>query len=182
MINNNLFLMVIAGMVAFFFLMIFFKGRKSEPLDIYEYKQIDIMSKAERSFYGVLKIALPENIEIFTKVRIADLLKPSNKQNNKIWRIAFNKISSKHFDFVLCDKKTLKTIAVIELDDSSHNTTKAQIKDQFINEACKSGNLTIVRFKAKKSYQPSELLESIFPTEKPVVNQKSVRQDERLAR
>ncbi len=167
MINNNLFLIVTTGMIMLFFLILSFRKKVSEQQKVYKYQQIEIMSKAERSFYGVLKIALPESIEIFTKVRIADLLKPNNKQNNKDWRIAFNKISSKHFDFVLCDKQTLKTIAVIELDDNSHNTRKAQIKDKFINEACKSGNLKIIRFKAKKSYKPNELLENILTEEKP---------------
>ena len=119
----------------------------------FPYKKIDLLfTEAERSFLGVLKKALTGKVEIFGKVRVADVLgvetglSPSDKQ------IAFNKISAKHFDFVLCDKKTLGILCVIELDDRSHNAKKRQERDAFLVKACEAANMPFIQFKAKQGY------------------------------
>ncbi|MBK8605035.1 MAG: DUF2726 domain-containing protein [Saprospiraceae bacterium] len=39
------------------------------------------------------------------------------------------RITSKHFDYVLCSKDTLAVVAVIELDDRSHNLRKTYARD-----------------------------------------------------
>ncbi|WP_295629088.1 DUF2726 domain-containing protein [uncultured Nitrosomonas sp.] len=51
--------------------------------------------------------ALSDSYEAFGKVRVADVLTPNKELSRKQWSIAFSSISSKHFDFVLCDKKRL---------------------------------------------------------------------------
>jgi hypothetical protein len=96
----------------------------------FPYKKLDcLFTDAELSFLGVFNQALTGKVEIFGKVRVADVLgvvevlSPSAKQT------AFNKISAKYFDFVLCDKKTLGILCVIELDDQSHNAKKRQKRD-----------------------------------------------------
>ncbi len=124
-------------------------------LDVAElpYRKLDLLfTKAERSFLGILNQALANEVEIFGKVRVADVLDveagltPSDKQ------IAFNKISAKHFDFVLCDKKTLGILCVIELDDRSHNSKKRQQRDAFLVKACESAKMPFFQFKAKRNY------------------------------
>nr|WP_298768795.1 DUF2726 domain-containing protein [uncultured Shewanella sp.] len=95
-----------------------------------QYKQRHaLFSPAESTFFKILLIAIQspsfdKQYQLFGKVRIADVLTPQGNVNRQQWQIAFNKISAKHFDFVLCDKQTLKVIAVIELDDKSHQQKK----------------------------------------------------------
>ena len=120
-----------------------------------------LFSPAERSFFGVLQQAASGNYVVFGKVRVADVLSPEKGLNRSNWQIAFNKISSKHFDFVLCDKSDLSVVAVIELDDKSHRSKKAQNRDAFLESACQSAGLALVRFPAQKSYQIPAVKEQV---------------------
>ena len=112
-----------------------------------------LLSNAERSFFLVLKQSLSEDdYEIFVKVRIADVLTPVRTLISRDWFTAFYKISSKHFDYVLCDKDTLAVVAVIELDDSSHNLSKTRSRDIFVEKACKTAGLKLIRFSCRSNY------------------------------
>ena len=120
-----------------------------------------LFSAAERSFLGVIDQAVSDKYRVFGKVRVADIITPAKGMNRKNWQIAFNKISAKHFDYVLCSKDKLEVIAVIELDDKSHNSKKAQRRDSLLENACNSAELELIRFKAKSSYQVQAVREQI---------------------
>ncbi len=120
-----------------------------------------LFTNAERSFLGVLDQALSDQYRVFGKVRVADILTPAKGLDRKKWQIAFNKISSKHFDYVLCSKESLEVVAVIELDDKSHNSKKAQARDSFLEISCKSAELKLIRFEAKSNYQLSAICEKV---------------------
>jgi very-short-patch-repair endonuclease len=121
-----------------------------EPL----YTQRDaLFTPAERSFYGVLEQAISNEYKVFGKVRVADILKPNSSLNKSEWQTAFNKISSKHFDYVLCQKDTLEVVGVVELDDKSHNSKKAKNRDAFLEAACNGANLKLIRFICQRTYQ-----------------------------
>ncbi|MCE9685497.1 DUF2726 domain-containing protein [Shewanella sp. AS16] len=129
----------------------------------YQYrKQKTLFSAAERSFLGVLDRAIGEQYRVLGKVRIADVITPEKGMSRKHWQSAFNKISAKHFDYLLCDKHTLEAIAAIELDDSSHKRTKTQSRDQLIAQACQSACLPLIRFDAKRSYQLATVRTTIY--------------------
>ena len=107
-----------------------------------------------------------DQYRILGKVRIADVITPEKGMNRKHWQIAFNRISAKHFDYLLCDKLTLEVIAAIELDDKSHKQTRTQQRDLLIEQACESAKLPLIRFDAKRSYQ-LELIRSTIHTALP---------------
>jgi len=115
-------------------------------------KRQAFLSPAERSFYGVLQQSSPPGHEIMSKVRIADVLQPKKGSTRKHWQIAFNKISAKHFDFVMCSSDTMNVIAAIELNDNSHSKKDRIARDIFITQACASAGLPLIRFPAKASY------------------------------
>jgi len=132
----------------------------SLALNVLRYEKLpSLLSPAERSFFGVLSNAVSADVEVFTKVRVADVIKPSKGTKKGEWQIAFNKISAKHFDFVICDKKDLNVVCVIELDDKSHQKSKTAKRDEFLMQACKSSNLPLIRIRAAKSYKVAELRE-----------------------
>lgn len=126
-----------------------------------------LFTPAERSFLSILDSAVSNNYRIFGKVRVADVISPKKGMDRKNWQAAFNKISAKHFDYVLCCKDTLKVVAVIELDDKSHKKKSSQARDKFLESACESANLKLVRFPAKASYKVSEVSEKIENTINP---------------
>ena len=123
-----------------------------------------LFTVAERSFYGVLEQAISKEYKIFGKVRVADVLKPIAKMNKSDWQSAFNKISAKHFDYVLCQKDTLNVVAVVELDDKSHNSKRAINRDAFLEDACDGANLKLIRFKAQQGYQIDSVRKHIIET------------------
>lgn len=53
------------------------------------YQQIPLFSKAEHSFYLILKQSIPDELELFVKVRIADILTPEKSFSHKKWKAAF---------------------------------------------------------------------------------------------
>jgi hypothetical protein len=73
-------------------------------------------SAAERSFYEVLRRLVPDHT-LSAKVRLANLVYVSRGTESR--QSHFNRIQSKHIDFVLCDND-LTPVLAIELDDASH--------------------------------------------------------------
>lgn len=115
-------------------------------------KNTALFSPAERSFFGVVNDAVADNFTIFAKVRVADAVSVQSMADRSAWQIAFNKISSKHFDFVLCDKGDLSLLGVIELDDKSHQRNDRIERDQLLENVCQSAQLPLIRFDVKNSY------------------------------
>lgn len=128
-------------------------------------------SPAERSFFGVLNQAVNDKAVVFGKVRVADVLRPSRGMSKSKWRSAFNRISSKHFDYVMCYPDTLSVMAVIELDDKSHAKAKRAERDRFLNSACAGAGLPLHRFKAAGAYNVSEISSILFPSPDKVVEE-----------
>ena len=120
------------------------------------YKKKDyFFSKAERSFYGVLKQVVCEQLEIFAHVRlwdVIDVVKGTTERQTYV-----NKISSKHVDFLLCEPKFVAPVLVIELDDSSHKQADRRERDGFVNDALTDAGLPILHVPVKASYDPAAL-------------------------
>ena len=128
------------------------------------------LSPAERSFYGVLQQLVSGYAVVFAKVRIADLISQQKGLSRSDWQRAFNVISSKHVDFVLCDPNDLSVKLIVELDDSSHKKEKAKRSDEIKNTAFASAGIPMIRIKAAKSYSISDLtaqVSSIIPLHNP---------------
>jgi hypothetical protein len=127
------------------------KGRVASP--DYPYQRADaLFSPAERSFYGVLQRAVEKNIIIFGKVRVADVVKPRKDISRGDWQKAFNKISGKHFDFLLCSTDRLSVICAIELNDRSHRSEKRKQRDDFLRGVCEVAKIPLIQIPSNSSY------------------------------
>ena len=91
-----------------------------------------LFTPAERSFLGVLDQAVGTDFRVFGKVRVADIVAVTKGTPKPLWQRAFNQISAKHFDFVLCRPNDLKPVCVIELNDQSHAKESRQGRDKFL--------------------------------------------------
>jgi very-short-patch-repair endonuclease len=138
------------------------QSQRSHDQSEFSYRKLGVLfTPAERSFLGVLNQAIDGDTIVFGKVRVADVLAPQNGSTRSVWQKAFNKISSKHFDFVLCSKADLSVFCAIELDDSSHNQSKQKIRDAFIEGACKSADFSLIRFVAKSTYTVNDIQKAL---------------------
>lgn len=155
-------LIIIAG---FIFLVIGFKSKfelpsSDQPSTNYEKKKY-ILSPAERSFYGVLKQAVGEEATIFTMVRVADVITPIKGLGRSGRQTALNKISRKHFDFILCKNDNLSVLCCIELNDKTHQEEDRQERDIFLQSVCESIKLPLITINAQSSYNITEIKECL---------------------
>ena len=136
----------------------------SSSASSYTYElQGPLFTPAERSFLGVLNSVLKDDVHILGKVRVADILKPTKGLSKSDWQKAFNKISAKHFDFVLCNKGDFSVLCVIELNDKSHNNKQRQQRDVFLTKACEAASLPLIQIKAQAGYSLDEVKNQLAP-------------------
>lgn len=129
----------------------------------YQYsKKLVLFSPAERSFLGVLDQAVGEEYRIFGKVRVADIVEPQRGLGKSLRQKALNRITAKHFDFVLCTKSDLSVVCAIELDDQSHQQRKRQERDAFLVGLCKAISLPLVQVPAKRTYSVPEVRATVM--------------------
>jgi hypothetical protein len=148
---------VIVAAGLFFFAKRFEKG-KPVPAKAFPYqKSTAFFTPAERSFLGVLYQTVGDNVAVFGKVRVADVVEPKSGLGRSAWQKAFNKISAKHFDFLLCDKEALSVACAIELDDGSHNSMRRQERDEFLKGVCEAAGIPLIQVSARSGYVISEV-------------------------
>lgn len=121
-----------------------------------------LFSPAERSFLGVLEKAVGNGYRVFGKVRLADVIRVRRGLAGSSRQSAFNRIQSKHLDFVVRDRDDMTVQFVVELDDRSHAGTKGQSRDSFVNEALAAAAVPLFRFAAKRAYSVQEIRNTIF--------------------
>jgi ssDNA-binding Zn-finger/Zn-ribbon topoisomerase 1 len=132
------------------------KGKPAQEALPYQ-KSEALFTPAERSFLAVLHQAVGDNAAIFGKVRVADVVEPKAGLSRSARQKAFNKISGKHFDFLLCDKKDLSVACAIELDDGSHNSKRRHERDEFLKGVCEAAGVPLIQVPAKSGYVIDEV-------------------------
>lgn len=121
--------------------------------------QARLLTPTEERFRHVLAHANQDQYLLVCKPRVADILR-----TQPFSQTAFNKISSKHFDFVLCDKTTTRPLFVIELDDRSHSQASAQARDAVKDAACRAAGLPFLRVPVQSDYDKAYLQKRIVET------------------
>lgn len=115
-----------------------------------------LLTNTELNFYKKLKIITDKyNFIIFSKVRLADIIKTSDYKN-------FSKVKSKHIDFIITDQNT-KPILYIELDDPTHNYKKNQkINDNKKNIIFENIQKNLIRVKTTEIINKLNFIENIL--------------------
>jgi len=116
-----------------------------------------LFSPAERSFLGVLDVAVGPGHRVFGKVRVADLAQPKPGLGASARQAALNRVASKHFDFVVCRADDLGVVCAVELNDRSHASRRAQARDALLAQVCATIGLPLLVLEARQAYQPQEI-------------------------
>lgn len=136
-------------------------GKKGQVALPYQ-KESALFTPAERAFLDVLEQALGGRFRVFGKVRLADVIRVKQGLSGSDRQQAFNRIQSKHLDFVICNPDDLSVEFVVELDDSSHQQTRRKTRDEFIDKALAAAGVPIFHFPVRRSYVAAEIQASIF--------------------
>ena len=141
-----------------------FAGSDKEPATkSFPYQsKVYLLSKAERSFLGVLEQVVGAHYRIMVQVSLEDVIVVKKGLDNKSRLVARNRIQSKHLDFVACDPNDLSIKFAVELDDSSHKRADRRERDAFLDQAMKAAGVPLHRFEAKRSYTPQQVRQTIF--------------------
>lgn len=136
-----------------------------QPQDsILLYKKRYILTLNEKAQYYHLKpITDKLNLNLFVKIRLADIIEPTITNNYT----AFNKIKAKHIDFMIYDQ-SLNLVCALELDDNSHNRKDRIERDIFVNDALASCGIKLIRSYNFKNMDMEKILGELIAT-----NQKS---------
>jgi hypothetical protein len=113
------------------------------------------LSEPEQILYWKLLKSLPEQI-ILAQVGFSRILYTKGgtyKGNFSKFSTAKQKVA----DFVICDK-TFYILAVIELDDSTHDKEKDRIRDEMLNQA----GLKTIRWSVNRMPTEEEIHKAIF--------------------
>ena len=124
-----------------------------------------LLTAAEAKLFRILEQAAGPELQVFVKVRLADLLTLDPALTGKARIIALNRVAAKHVDFVLCRRTDLTPVCVLELNDSSHARPDRSWRDRFVAEVCRTIALPLIVLPVRRSYDiealRSELRSSI---------------------
>jgi len=152
-------LVVVLGIVTVVITAFFKRSGKTVETDYSAYNaKSTILTKGEFSFYMVLRQILGEKYFIYPKVGMSDFIEVKAGEG---YQGAFNRIRSKHVDFLICDKSS-KVLLIVELDDTSHQRPRAQRADRFKDGLFEAVGIRCVRFKAQRSYNIEEVKRALL--------------------
>ena len=124
----------------------------------YSYSPRKLFTASEFAFFKALEpYATKNSLLIFPKIRIADIAQTNEIYKSREWQIAFNQISQKHVDFILCEKDSLKIKYIIELDDPSHNLPERQNRDTFVDNVMEQCGYKIFHVRTGEQFNFSML-------------------------
>jgi len=120
------------------------KAKPAGGSEAWPFYQRKPLSTPEQILYFRLVKALPDHI-ILGQVQLSRLLGVKKGNNAQAWHNRINRMSA---DFVVCNKDS-SIVAVIELDDATHNGEKRQQADAKKDKALAAASITIHRWQAK---------------------------------
>ncbi|GAB2661657.1 DUF2726 domain-containing protein [Vibrio panuliri] len=140
-----------------FYLFIHQRYLKQDGLKDSAYKKKgSLLNSKESAFYNALIAAVGQQAVVMSKVTMTKVIAPKAK-DKKQWFIANNRIAKSHFDFVVCDPRSLEVRVVIELDDGSPLSKGKVERQKLLMHVCQSAGIPLIGATIKHSYQVGKL-------------------------
>ena len=109
-----------------------------------------LLSKAEASFYNVLRLAVQDRYLVFAQVPLWCLV-DAEAPDRDVLKTFLNKIALKRADFVLVHPGTLNVAKIVELE-APGPPLQRQVRDKLVSAVFAAAGLDLVRIKADQSY------------------------------
>ena len=120
-----------------------------------------IFTNAERKFYYTLAPLIKQyGYVAFPKVRLADIIETKSTDLSTYWK-EFNKIKSKHIDFLVCEDITFRPEFIVELDDPTHNKKDRISRDEFVDRSLNMAGLKVYIIKVSDIYDTEKLRQQL---------------------
>ena len=141
--SSIILLLVIVVVVVVVLVILKAKAQGGTGDEVWPFYAKKLLSQAEQVLYFRLVQALPKHI-ILAQVQLSRLLGVKKGNNYQAWSNRINRMSA---DFVVCNKDS-SIVAVIELDDTTHQREERQAADAKKNKALTSAGIPIIRWQA----------------------------------
>lgn len=116
------------------------------------------LTAPEQVLYFRLLKAMPEHM-VLAQVQLSCLLGVKKGSNYRSWLNRINRMSA---DFVVCNKDS-SIVAVIELDDATHQRQDRQLADAKKDKALSSAGIRVIRWQAKALPDEVEIRAALRP-------------------
>ncbi|MGP5466406.1 DUF2726 domain-containing protein [Pseudomonas helleri] len=124
---------------------LYFKLGNRKKYSTKHYQCIPLLTEREQDFFWRLREAVRDDLVIAPQVVFGAFIKVKTTaltdKNHARHVVAHNRC-----DFLLCDKK-LKPVALVEVDDSTHNNFKARSKDRRRDDLMKAVGVAVIRYR-----------------------------------
>lgn len=116
-------------------------------------KKLSALSHEQAQIYKALGSALAGEYTLLTNVNAADTLAVIETNNVLIAQVATKNLSTKQFDFIVCENTQLTAVCAIMLGDS--------LEPLLVN-VCESAQLPLARFRVQANYDVAVIRASIL--------------------
>ena len=151
-------LLVLVILVAVVLIFLKAKSQGGTSNEVWPFYAKKPLSQPEQILYFRLIEALPEHI-ILAQVQLSHFLGVKKGHNYQSWSNRINRMSA---DFVVCNKDS-SIVAVIELDDATHQKSDRQAADAKKNKALEAAEIKIIRWQAKSIPDTSAIKLALLP-------------------
>jgi len=128
------------------------EGCSSPPYSLSD----NLLSPTQHAFLGILEEAVGVDFRVFGKVRVDDVISMTGNSCPSAWRRMFDRVSARHFDFVLCRPDDLRPLCAVALNERSQDHGAS------LTEVCDGARLPLVFFPTRRGYSTAEVREAIF--------------------
>lgn len=119
-----------------------------------------LLTQPEQILYHRLVKALPEHI-VLAQVQVSQVLGVKKGWKFYEWNNRINRLS---YDFVVCTKDST-VVAVIELDDQSHEKASRKITDEKKNKASLDAGLRLIRWHVRSIPDEQVIRQELLPSQ-----------------
>lgn len=168
----------LTALIASFFilrLVISYMYRNDLPLNLNK----RMLSVDEHKFLNCLERELGDEYFIMPKIRFVDFSHLDPSANILVQSVVNNKVNNMCADFVLCQKKTLSILGVVELEkfDKSITSRQKQKREKLVSAMCKNMDIKLYFFDSRQDYSAMDIRRLIVGKTRKISRQRKPSSD-----